>query len=543
MGRGQDGNGDARLEAMRERVAELERALASSEEEKAALSDRYEGLREEMLRCAWDLKERVKELNCLYGVAGIVERHDLDLREMLQLMLEIVPPAWQYPEIACARIVLRDAEYRGGDFVETRWRLSSDICVRGERTGAIEVFYVEERPDRDEGPFVVEERELLDALAERMARLVERKEMEEELKASEERYRLIFEFTGEAIYIYDPRFTLIGVNRKASEFIGYSEEELLGRNILELGILHPDDFERTMEDVRRLFEGEVVRDELHFIKKDGSVAIGDVTGAPLFDREGEMVAITNVARDITEQKKAEGDLKRINSELEAYAHVVSHDLRGPVSIVISAGDALQEMLMRPLREDNLRQVRSAVEIIRGSADAARRLIEDLLSLAKAGQHPEDASEVDVGDVIRRVLSERAATISEKKMAVTLDDDLGRVIAEPTHVYQLFSNLIANALAYDDNPYPRLAIHYRREERGVHHYTVWDNGPGIALGDEEKVFVPLYKGESGGTGVGLAIVKKVVDVYGGEIRIFNDGGARFEFTLCDGSAKQGFWTID
>ena len=142
--------------------------------------------------------------------------------------------------------------------------------------------------------------------------MTERKEWEEALRASEERYRLVYDFTGEAIYTYDTDFVLIGVNKKACELIGFDESEILGRNMLELNILHPDDYERTLRDIQGLFNGEIVNDELRFIRKDGSVAIGDVTGAPLYNKDGEVIAFTNVARDITESKKAEVRLEKFN---------------------------------------------------------------------------------------------------------------------------------------------------------------------------------------------------------------------------------------
>jgi PAS domain S-box-containing protein len=516
--------------------------------------------------------------------------------------------------------------------------------------------------------------EALEAEKERCASLAEQYERSEEaLRESMERYRLIYDFTGEAIYTYDTEFVLIGVNRKACEFIGYAEEELVGRNVLELGILHPSDYERTLADIAMLFQGEVVTDELRFIKKDGSEAIGNVTGAPLYDREGRIIAFTNVARDITEakkvelallasedrfrsiveqsydgivlvdregvvvgwnqaqadivglsqqealgrylwdiqfslapeerrtpqaydrlrdlvlgpresgraywfgkkqeqeicrpdgqrrtieavifpiqthegfmmcsitrditeQKQVETELIRINRELDAYAHIVSHDLRGPISIIISASDALREMIKTPMREGNIDQTGRAVDIIRSSSETAQRLVEDLLSLAQAGQYPEEPVDVNVREVVRQVLAERSVSISEKGVKLVVDDDLGHVTADPTHIYQLFSNLVANAVKYNDNPGPNLAIHYRRLEGGVHRYTVQDNGPGIPPEDRERVFGPLMKGKGGGTGVGLAIVKKLIEVYDGTIEIGDGGGARFEFTLRDSSTK-------
>ncbi|MDY6793862.1 MAG: PAS domain S-box protein [Actinomycetota bacterium] len=92
--------------------------------------------------------------------------------------------------------------------------------------------------------------------------------------------------TDEPIYTYDTDFKLIGVNRKACELIGYSEEEMLGRNMLEIGILHPDDYERTMHHVEKLFRGEMASNELRFVIKKGATLIGNITGATLYNKRG-----------------------------------------------------------------------------------------------------------------------------------------------------------------------------------------------------------------------------------------------------------------
>ena len=133
-----------------------------------------------------DLGERVKELNCLYGIARLVDQPGVSLEEIAEGTAELIPPAWQYPEVTVARIILSGQESRTENFSETPWRQTADITVHGEPTGTVEVCYLEQRPESDEGPFLKEKRSLIDAIVQQLGEAVERKRAAEALQRARE---------------------------------------------------------------------------------------------------------------------------------------------------------------------------------------------------------------------------------------------------------------------------------------------------------------------------------------------------------------------
>jgi PAS domain S-box-containing protein len=137
---------------------------------------------EALRRQTHDLGERVKELDCLYGISQLAAKRGVSFDEILQGTVDLIPPAWQYPEVTCARIRLEGQEFVTKDCKETVWRQACDILVGGEPIGAVEVYYLEEMPTSDEGPFLNEERNLIDAIARRVGDITERKRAEQALQ-------------------------------------------------------------------------------------------------------------------------------------------------------------------------------------------------------------------------------------------------------------------------------------------------------------------------------------------------------------------------
>lgn len=139
-----------------------------------------------------DLVERIKELNCLYGISRLVEKENSSLDNILQGVVDLIPPAWQYPEVTCARISLRDRTYQTANFREAPWKQSDTVTVNGKRAGILAVYYLEERPFSYEGPFLKEERDLIHGIAERLGHIIESRLAEAALKKSYSREKRLY---------------------------------------------------------------------------------------------------------------------------------------------------------------------------------------------------------------------------------------------------------------------------------------------------------------------------------------------------------------
>jgi signal transduction histidine kinase len=147
----------------------------------------------ELYELNYKLRERIKELNCLYGISTLVEERNTSIDTILQGVVNLLPPSWQYPDVACARIKLRNRQITTANFLETGWKQVEEIVVNGEKFGVIEVYYLEEKPKSDEGPFLKEERDLIHAVAERLGHIIERQFAEQSLQSLYEEERKLRE--------------------------------------------------------------------------------------------------------------------------------------------------------------------------------------------------------------------------------------------------------------------------------------------------------------------------------------------------------------
>jgi PAS domain S-box-containing protein len=361
----------------------------------------------------------------------------------------------------------------------------------------------------------------------------ERKQAEEALRESEEMYRTLVDTSPDAIIVSGVDATITNVSGGAVGMFGYqSPDEMVGRNVFEL--FAPEERERAINNRKLRYESSAPRYvEYTMLRKDGARFGVELSASVFHDSTGNPLGIIGVARDITERKRAEEQLKKMNAELDAFAHSVSHDLRGPLASLFGANKTLQLLMRDPDIEGFRSNILEMTGIIDTSTARAEKLIGDVLSLAETAQVPEEVSEVDVSEIVEEIIEERVVDIQERGIELRAGKELGTVVANRTHVYQIFSNLIGNAIQHNDNARPTVEIeHLGDDGEGGHRYLVRDNGSGIPPQDLERIFIPFFRGKSGATGIGLSTVEKILKVYGGDIKARNDNGTCFEFLIKD-----------
>jgi PAS domain S-box-containing protein len=364
-----------------------------------------------------------------------------------------------------------------------------------------------------------------------------RKRSESALRASEALHRGTFELaaSGIAHVGLDGRF--LRVNRRLCAILGYREEELIGRSVKDIS--HPDDRDLTDAPRARAHAGdqESVRFEKRYLRRDGTTVWVSLGVAPVRDEHGAPLYEIAMFDDITERKQAEAalreaheELKRSNSELEQFAYVASHDLQEPLRMVSSYTQLLGRRYGEKLDAD----AKEFMGYIVDGAARMKQLIEDLLAYSRVGTKGRDFRPVDLERPLARALGNLKAAIDEAGAAVS-HDALPTLPADEAQLAQLFQNLIGNALKFRGQAPPRIRVQVSENDK-FFEFAVRDNGIGIEPQYFERIFMVFQrlhnKGEYPGTGIGLAICKKVVERHGGQIRVESQPGegSAFIFTL-------------
>jgi len=366
-----------------------------------------------------------------------------------------------------------------------------------------------------------------------------RKRAEEQLARTERRYRGLLEAAPDAMVVVDQDGRIVLVNVQAEKTFAYYRDELIGQpvtNIIPVGFA-----ERLIADGLRSPEDALAQQigtgiELVARCKNGTEFPIEIMLSPLESAEGTLV--TAAIRDIAVRKRAEAhllekmaELHRSNEELGQFAYIASHDLQEPLRMVASYTQLLAKRYKGRLDADADEFIAFAVD----GANRMQRLIQDLLAFSRVGTAGAElgpvSSEHALGEALRNlngIIGERGAVISS--------DPLPEVHADESQLAQMFQNLIGNAIKYQGKKVPKIHVSAARSDDDIWLFSVKDNGIGIEKKYFERIFGMFQRlhgrDEFSGTGIGLAICKKIIERHGGSISVSSrpSHGSTFTFSL-------------
>jgi PAS domain S-box-containing protein len=362
--------------------------------------------------------------------------------------------------------------------------------------------------------------------------LQESRELVTEFRAH---FTRLFNEAHDAILIFDLEGQFLDFNRKAVKLLGYSEEELKTMTVWDL--LPPYEKEDSESKLKKLVKGDRIPVfERILLTKDGTSIPVENSAFVVRDENGKAKFIQSILRDIRDRKESERkiqetlrDLERSNKELQQFAYVASHDLQEPLRMVASFTQLLEKRYTDKL--DN--QAREYINFAVDGANRMQNLINALLMYSRVGTRGKSFEPTDSTAVLAQVLVNLKSQIEENHAIIT-NGELPTVMADESQLVQLFQNLISNAIKFRTEKTPHIHISVECTEDTAT-FAISDNGMGIDSAYLDKIFVIFQRLDGHtfpGTGIGLAICKKIVERHGGRIWVESESGegSTFYFTI-------------
>ena len=347
----------------------------------------------------------------------------------------------------------------------------------------------------------------------------ERRRQDYDLRVSETRYRRLFETAQDGILLLDADSGQItDVNPFLIDLMGFSKEELLNKKLWDIGFFKDDEKSRVL--FSKLQNKKYVRyEDLPLETKDGrSIDVEFVSN--VYPVDGKNVIQCNV-RDISERKRAEEAIRERTAEMERFIYTVSHDLRSPL-ISISGFMGLIE---QDAQAGDLERLKNDLRIINKSISKMDKLLHETLELSRIGRVINPPEDVPFRDIIGDALGQAEETIASRGIKISIYPDMPIIHVDRMKIVEVLVNLIENSVKYmGSQPNPEIEIGQRIDGKD-RIFFVRDNGIGIDPSQHDKVFELFYKLDkrSEGSGAGLAIVKRIIEVHGGRIWVESELG--------------------
>ncbi|MHC4323335.1 MAG: PAS domain S-box protein, partial [Planctomycetota bacterium] len=525
------------------------------------------------------LQQRLKHLNCLYGLSKIVNRQGIPLEQIFQETVSLIRDAYKYPNAMCVRINFDGIQYKTDNFKKSELSRKTQIKAHEEIVGAIEVYHLGGKSKNEEEPFLKEEDDLLNAVAEWLGSIAERKKAEEKLQL----FRNLIERSNDCIFAVEPKWgRFLDVNNRACDSLGYTRKELLNMmTIKDIEVSIPDD-SYWQKQVEKLKDKKDIVKQGRYKRKDGSTFFVE-TSLKLVTQEKQDYIIA-IARDITERKRAEVKLKTAQEKLletarEVGMAEVATGVLHNVGNVLNSVSVTAESIQKRVRGSKISYLSDVVGLFeehagelgkfmtnedRGKkipaflANLSKELIEEqercleaLEALTKHVQHVGDIIQLQqshsktkglieptsIAELVEDTLQINAEAITRNSVEVKREiANLPTLLLDRHKVLQILTNLISNAiyaLSISDRDDKTLKICVKEPKSGHLRVDVCDNGIGIPKENLTRIFEHGFTTKKKGHGFGLHSTALSANELDGSIIANSDGpgkGAVFTVEL-------------
>jgi len=359
-----------------------------------------------------------------------------------------------------------------------------------------------------------------------------KKEVESNLLVAKSKYQDLLENMNDAVVILDLDSKIIDFNQAAQTLLEYSKTDLLGLEIKNL--VHPEDMENSKRFFQKLQKDGFYRDyQGRILTKNNEIKFIQVDSDAIYEN-GIMVGSRDIVRDITKLKETElkrellyQKVEQANKELKDFAYIVSHDLKAPLRAIGSLAQWLSEDYMDQIDEKGQKQL----TLLNNRVYRMHNFIDGILEYSRLGRIKVSKESVNINKLIENVNE----SLDLKNNTIKINTNLPTIKCEKIRIHQVFQNLISNSIKYNDKKNGKIVIDYK-ELPNAHQFSVADIGPGIDKKYHDKIFQIFQtlqiRDQFESTGIGLTIVKRIVELHGGTIKVKSSvgKGAKFDFTL-------------
>jgi len=513
---------------------------------------------EKLKRSEIELKKRYKELNCLYGISKLVENPLISLNDIINGTLYIIPFAWDYSNDIHVRIIYRNNEYTTRNFSKTSKNICSKFDIEDENL-EIQVYTSAERN------FLKEEIALLNEIGLRLKNIIIQKESEKKLKESEGKYRSILENIKEAYYEVDLKGNFTFFNDTLSEFLNYPKNKLLGLNYRDY--MDEENSKIVFNAFNQVYHTKFGNDKIEYevIKKNGEKVNFQTSAYLIYDEKSNIKGFYGLIRDITERKKNEALKEEFNKKLKEevkiktkelnealtqqkyyveqimkaskfkseFMSTMSHELRTPLNSIMGFSELL---LLNEYNNLNDEQIDFLTDIM-NSSEILLEMINHLLDISKieAGKLTLNKELISLKPIIEQVNSMIKPLYTKKGLDFKvngLKNDV-MIYVDPIRLKEILFNLLSNAIKFTLDGEIGLIVEETNED---FIFKIRDTGIGIARKDFNLIFKDFKRVNSPivnsipGSGLGLSLTKRIINLHGGEINFFSILGKGTTFTF-------------